>query len=183
MKAVGNHKILSFKQIQYLYFPSYHTLWRRLDKELKPKYLSEPFYIDVGTNGQKTALYRLEKEGKALYKDLTGKVYTTPRWRNLHHLLELNWFLIKLGVKNFELEKDFEILKADAYFNGMAIEVDMGTESKKEILRQYRNYKKLNLKLVYYSNRAEKLFEWIGDSTCKYVRMNDDSIERFKASL
>lgn len=191
IKSIGKHKMLSMEQIIELHFPSYHTCWRRMNKCLKPEgYINkDPFYIKVKPRGGKIALYRLEKYGKRKYKQLTGEKYKRPRWKFVHleHLLELNWVLITLGM-DFELEKDFGGIRADAYV-GEIIELDMGTEGKREIQKKYRRYKRTGEGLIWISNRVKRLRKWCSEIGGRYIKKNKfvrkkkSSILRVKSTL
>lgn len=212
IKAIGDHLVLSREQLTELFFPSEYTCWRRLHKHLIPsKLVSKPFRIQVNKYGKTMKLYRLDKEGNALYKEMTGKEYNTPKW-NLHylqHLVETNWLLIKLGffydnppekkdrknIRQFNLEYKLDNVVMDVYFNNIAIEIDLSeSETRKEIQRQYINYEKLYTAnktpkyLIWYSNRAERIVKWIkevkkSDPKCLFVRRKESSIIKLKQRL
>lgn len=195
VKAVGDHRALTREQIQYLFFPSEYTTWRRISKELQPnKYLSDEFRMGINGRGKSKKVYRLDKEGKKLYQELTGERYKTPRWNYnyIPHLLETNWLLIKLGIKDFELEYKIDHVKMDAYFDNIAVEVDLSeSETRKEIMSKIKNYekiykyRKIPQKIIWYSNRAKKLKEWIGKTniSCLYVRRKHESVEKLKSAI
>lgn len=204
IKAIGNHKVLSTEQIIKLYFPSYRTCQRRISEVLIPgNYISKPFYIDVSRDNNKTPLYRLEKEGKKLYKQLSGRKYYTPRWNinYLPHLVETNWILILLKdvIDSFILEKRIGPIQIDAYCKiknrQVAIEVDLSeTETKPEIQRQYSNYEKVYTKtedidmLIYFTNRELKLYQWIkeiaiSDLSPIFVARNENKLNKLKCKL
>lgn len=196
IKSIGNHKVLSQEQIQELYFPSYQTCQRRIRNEYIPhKYICSPFYINTDKEGHKTALYRLETAGKKLYKELTGKKYYTPKWNisYLPHLIEVNRILILLEEENFRLEKKIGPVQIDAYIpdRKIAIEVDLSeTETKKEIQRQFANYENIYEKgyiemLIFFSNRANKLYDWAKDIAAtdipvKFALRNTPKIYKIK---
>ena len=176
--AVGKSKALTGQQIEGLFFKSYATRQRRLRKELIPnKYLSNPFYWTTGKY-TKSALYRLGKQGKKLYKELTGREYRQPSWseRYIPHLLQTNEVLVKLDdiINDYWLEytpsreSKNQLDSLIELKNGqkIALELDRATEDKKDIQRQFVNYQRelyiygLPKQIIFVTPRAKDLHKW-----------------------
>ncbi|MFW6016185.1 MAG: replication-relaxation family protein [bacterium] len=175
---VGNFKVLSKNMIANLEFNTKYgeaTFQRRLRKELKV-YLDGPFYINVQESGARTPLYRLKKKGIQMYQEIVARKYKTPAWNPyyLPHLLRTNELIIFMYdiISTFELEKQINYdLRTDAYFTTknqkkICIETDRGRETKTEIENKIDKYIQCHnidnfSRLLLYSNRAERLLEWV----------------------
>lgn len=176
--AVGKSKALSGEQIQQLFFKSYATRQRRFRRELVANdYLSKPFYWTTGKY-TKSPLYRLGKQGKKLYKELTGREYKRPSWseRYIPYLLQTNKVLVELNniIKDYWLEytptreSKNQLDSLIELKNGykVALELDRATEDKKEIQNQFINYQQeLNIyslpnRIIFVSQRPKQLHKW-----------------------
>lgn len=192
---IGKHKALSQQQIQKLHFKSYATCQRRFRRELVTNdYISEPFYWNVGKWG-KVPLYRLKTKGKKIYTEFTGEDYNKPTWSEnyIPHLLKTNDILVELNdiINNLWLEFTSareskvqldSLIELKSNNKRVAIEIDLGSESKKQVQQQYLNYQseldRYNLpsRLIFFSNRAEKIYKWCLEVASKNLRLKPSFI-------
>ena len=183
---LGFHGWLTHNQLQRLEFPSYQTLQRRIREELmKNDYIERKYYVDE--DGKQTPVFRLSKKGTRLFKKDTGNKAIRPRFSQLkmEHRLTVNEVLVWLktnykqgmdryyiGINDFELEKKFGSVRADAYVEydiPFALEVDMSNERKDFICKKWRQYEREYMQgnmedcryVVWYSNRSQQLYDWI----------------------
>ncbi len=183
--SVAKHRILTQRQMQELYFPSYNTCQRRIREEYIPnKLLESPFYWQVGMTGRRTPLYRLGKNGVILCREWEGREYSIPRWslNYIPHILGLNNVLIKLVAKDFEIEYPLGKIIVDAVINGeIAIEYDRGTICKEvtiEKLLKYNSGFADEIRLVcFVSRRRDIVHEWAQGLLLKkrVIYVHDDS--------
>lgn len=185
---LGYHKQLSHRQMGLLEFPSskhhleysYQSLQSRIRKVfLAENIFSNPLYLDL-EEGKRTPIYKLDKNGRKLFELLTTEKcsYTNFNYRYTPHLLQVNDILVELkrkeiiGMNDFIIEHktDFNVIDVlvDLKKMYLAIEVDLSeSDWRKEIQKQYIDYLSISLdksfELMYYSNRVDKLREWISE--------------------
>ncbi|MCK8818129.1 replication-relaxation family protein [Natroniella sulfidigena] len=188
--SVGKHKALSQPQIERLHFKSYATCQRRFRRELvKNDYLSQPFYWPYG-KWNRLALYRLESEGKKIYKEITGRDYRQPAWSEnyIPHLLETNRIILELYSLVDDLWLEYRPAREaktqlDALLqltngNKLILEVDLASETKRQLQNQFRNYQNelenynLPANIVFFSGRSNKLYNWCLEVADKSLDVN-----------
>ena len=186
IEHLGKSRQLTQRQIGLLEFPykgkknklySYQTCQRRIREFYLPNgLLDHPVYLDLSNTRDTglTPIYRLGKEGKALYKHLTGENVKMNEisFRYTPHLIETNKIVVHLKRKgylqqNFEIESKIGSKRADLKLEfenfNVYVEVDLSeSEYKREIQKQFKAYKQEgSVNVLYYSNRCRTLQKWI----------------------